>query len=131
MALCTLALLILVGLKVYRLRQAAHPLDQQRRQLARALQASCDTLEKAAAQGDSTLFLATCRTAIRHHLGAIWHCRPDAITRSDVAAKLPGATQLLEIFTVAEQAAYSGSRLDRETMRDYAATLRAELEKLL
>lgn len=130
-ALCTLTLLLLVGLKAYRMQEAARPLDLRRKQLSRALRESCDTLDQAADGNDCALFLAACRTAIRQQLGAVWQCRPDAITRSDLAAKLPDATRLLAIFTVAEQAAYSGCRLDRETMRDYAATVKSELERLL
>lgn len=131
MALCGVTLLILAGRKVYTMREDSRPEERRRRQLIKTLEASCVAVEKALAEDNSTAFLAACRTAIQQHLGAIWQCSPTAITRADLAARIPEAGQLLEVLTIAEQAAYSGCPLNRETMNRYASTLKAELEKLL
>lgn len=131
MTLCLVALLILAGLRIYQAQAAARPEDRFRRQLAKALQDSCMDIEHALGEENSAAFLAACRAAIRQHLGTIWQCQPSAITRADLVTRLPDAPELLEIFTVAEQAAYSGCQLRRETMTRYATILKSELEKLI
>ena len=129
MAICALALLMLTVLKIYRLREDAHPEDRRRRQLGKALQDSYQSMDQALAQENSSVFLAVCRTAIQQHLGAIWHCQASAITSADLTARLSSSNRLVEIFTIAEQAAYSGALLDRETMQDYARAVKKELEE--
>jgi len=131
MAICVLALLMLTGLKIYRLREDARPEDRRKRQLSKALQESFRHMDQALTEGNSSTFLAACRITIQQHLGAIWHCQASAITSADLAARLSASSRLVEIFSVAEQAAYSGARLDRETMQDYAQAVRVELEELV
>lgn len=129
-SVCTLGLLLLAGLMMYRKRVDGRPEDRRQRQLAKALQESFTHMEQALTEGNSAAFLAACRFAIQQHLGAIWHCQASAITRADLAARLPESNRLLEIFSIAEQAAYSGIRLDRETMNDHMAVIKSELEKM-
>lgn len=130
-ALCLAILLALTGLTVYRMREESRPEERRKRQIMKALQDSCMKVEKILAEGDSAAFLAACRATIQHHLGAAWQCQPNAITRADLAAKIPEATGLIEILTMAEQSAYSGCQLNRETMTRYTSTLKTELEKLI
>jgi len=130
MAACGLILLVLTCIKIYRIRENAHPEDRRKKQLARMRQQLCRELDKALTENNSALFLATCRKVIQDYLGGIWNCQAAAITRADLAARLPESSRIVDIFTVAEQAAYSGVRLDQQTMHDYAAAVKDELEEL-
>ncbi|MFV0436646.1 MAG: BatD family protein [Desulfopila sp.] len=128
--LCGLLLLAAALVRFWRIRQSAHPDEQRKKQLTRMLQQACSELDHAATEGNSALFLARCRSVIQNQLGAIWNRQPDAITRADLAVRLPHGNRLIEIFTVAEQAAYSGAWLQVKEMTDYAATIKDELEGL-
>lgn len=127
--ICLTILAVVAVLKTLR-RRLDRPEEVLRRERAKLLADSLAEIQQALAAGDSSVFLGVLRSAIQHHLGAIWHCPAAAITSADLATRLPASSRLLEIFTVAEQAAYSGMVLKQATMADYAKAVAAELEKL-
>jgi hypothetical protein len=131
MLLCLATLLVLSVLKLQQRRAQHSPEDSRKRQLQKKLQDSLIAVETALAKEDSTAFLAAVRNTIRTQLGTLWNCEPSAITSANLNGKLADAPELLTIFTTAEQAAYSGALLSRETMQHYAQTLKTELEKLI
>lgn len=129
-ALLLLALAALSALHLLRRHRLAHPEREEARRRELMLQEAFAGMEGTLATGDSRAFLAGCRTTIQGHLARLWNCRAEAITRADLLERLGRDNPLVDIFTAAEQSAYSGVRLDQPTMRSYATTVKAELEKL-
>ena len=129
-ALLLLALGALSALHLLRRHRLAHPEREEARRREKMLQEAFTGMEDTLATGDSAAFLAGCRTTIQGHLARLWNCRAEAITRADLLERLGRDNPLVDIFTAAEQSAYSGVRLDQPTMRSYATTVKAELEKL-
>jgi hypothetical protein len=131
MLLCLATLIVLSVLKLQQIRAQHSPEESRKRQLQKKLQDSLASIETALAQEDPTAFLTAVRSTIQAHLGTLWNCEPSAITSTNLTGRLSHADELLTIFRAAEQAAYGGARLSRETMQHYAQTLKTELEKLI
>ncbi len=131
MLLCLAIIIVLSVLRLQKVRAQHSPDETRKRQLQKTLQDSLTAVEAALAKEDSTAFLAAVRSTIQAHLGGLWKCEPSAITSANLSKNLAHSPELLAIFTTAEQAAYSGASLSRETMQDYAQTLKTELVKLI
>ncbi len=129
--LCCFVLIAVGMVMFYRLREESRPEERLRKQMQSSLLNSFAEVEKALAEKNSTTFLAACRLAIQCHLGIVWKCQPSAITQADLVARIPESKGIIEIFTMAEQAAYGGCQLDSEAMGRYISILKSELEKLI
>lgn len=133
-ALCGLCVLLLLALFVLKIRQLnieKHPEIQRQRQKKLLLESDLKKVEQAQAIGDGPSFLSSGRTAIQNQLGLLWHIEPAALSLADVRSRLDVDSQLIEIFSAAEEAAYGGATLTNKKMQDYFITLKTELEELL
>lgn len=125
------AVLLLVAIGLWRLnraRLARHPEVVLRRQQKELLASDLRLVEQACSAGNSSEFLALCRTAIQNQMGLSWQVAPTAISLADLRNRLRPDSPLLEIFGAAGEAAYGGATLSPETMRDYLNNMKKELE---
>ena len=127
-ATCLLILLGSGGYWFWRSKTLGDPEKSQQKQMAREQQEIFATISQALENEDTRSFLSGCRTAIQNHLGRVWNCEPSTITRANIARNMPQQKELIEIMTVAEQAAYGGSRMNKQTMLNYMKKLRESLE---
>jgi hypothetical protein len=129
-ALCVLLLLALGIWRLRRARLARFPEKVLRRRQKEMLAFDLRQVEQANMAGNSLEFLALCRTAIQNQLGLSWRMAPTAISLADLRSRLHPESRLLEIFSVADEAAYGGATLSPEKMRDYLGQMKKELEEL-
>lgn len=101
-------------------------LQQKQEQLANDIQ----TVKQAMEDGNSRGFCSACRRTIQNQLGILWHIEPSAISLTNLESKLHPDSPLLEIFAIAEEAAYGAVELSAEKMQDYTTKMTLELEKL-
>jgi hypothetical protein len=67
-------------------------------------------MDRAVASGDAMGFLEGARNAVRQALAARWQVSPDSITPASMDARLgDDRTEILRLFDLADQAAYSGA----------------------
>jgi hypothetical protein len=133
-AICLLCVLLLLTLFVLKIRQRNienHPEIQLQRQKKLLLESDLKKVAQAQAEGDVPSFLSFARTAIQNQFGLLWNIEPAALSLSDIRSRLNTDVQLIEIFSVAEEAAYGGATLTNQKMQDYYITLKTELEELL
>lgn len=133
-AVCTLCILLLLLLFVLKMRQQnieRHPEIQLKKQKKLLLENDLKKIEQAQVTGDRPSFLSLCRTAIKNQLGLLWNIEPAALSLADIKSRLEADSQLIEIFSVAEEAAYGGASLTSQKMQEYYTTLKTELEELL
>ena len=126
--------LVLLALTVFRVRQRnieKHPEILLRNQKKMLLENDLKKVEQAWAAKDSLFFLSSCRKAIQNQLGLLWNIEPGALSLADIKGRLSEESQLIEIFTHAEEAVYGGATLTDKKMQDYLYTLKTELEHLL
>ena len=97
---------------------------------SRVHQLQHDLLEVAQARdaGDSTLFLANCRKAIQHHIGASRLSSASAMTLADLVATVEEDSPLIRIYSMAEEAVYGGASLTAMEMLTYYDEIKKELE---
>jgi hypothetical protein len=129
--LCVLLLLALFVLKIRQRNIAKHPEIQLHKQKTLLLENDLKKVEQAQAAGDGPSFLSYGRTAIQNQLGLLWNIEPAALSLADIKSRLKVDSQLIEIFSVAEEAAYGGAVLTNQKMQAYYITLKTELEELL
>jgi hypothetical protein len=120
-------LTVLTILAIRRRHKERNPLLYRKRLMEKDFQETLLAIEQAGKGGDSGLFLARCRKLIQTQLGMLWQIEASAITLADLQQRLPASSGLIEIFSGAEQAAYSGSKLSTDQMQKYTNTIRKEL----
>ena len=131
---CSLCILLLVFLFVLKIRQQnieRHPEIQLKKQKKLLLEDDLKRVEQAQVTGDGRSFLSLSRTAIQNQLGLLWNIEPAALSLADIRSRLEVDSQLIKIFSVAEEAAYGGASLTNQKMLEYYTTLKTELEELL
>lgn len=127
------AMILLIGLRIYReivIKKRRNPQFDLQRQRKALLGKDMKELEKRLIENDCRSFLAGCRTAIQNQLGMLWQLQAAAISSADIAARFSEDSFLVEIFQVAERAAYAGAELSTEQMHQYSQRLKKELEEL-
>ncbi|MBM9519411.1 protein BatD [Desulforhopalus vacuolatus] len=107
---CIAALLVALAAFIFR-----HIHNSQRsarrsvqRQLTSRLAGDLASVDKAQQAGDGHLFLNTCRVAIQNRLAGSCGVHASAVSSRDLREILPKDSVLLEIFQMAENAAYGG-----------------------
>ncbi|BHH85668.1 BatD family protein [Desulforhopalus sp. 52FAK] len=132
-ALCIVVLLMILVFLYLNWRQYKHErqpgLSLQKNRMHQ-LGEDLMEIERAKAAGDSTLFLAKCRTAIQNHTGVSRLKTASAISLTDLRTYVEASSPLITIFARAEEAAYGGASLTASEMSDYYEELKRELEKL-
>jgi hypothetical protein len=128
---CLLLLLFVFFFKLRISNLEKHPELQLQKRRQELLTGDLAKLSQARDSGDGSLFLALCRHSIQQQLGLLWQVEGTAISLADIKNRLGDTTDLIEIFAVAEQAAYGTSQLSSETMQIYFEQLKRELEELI
>lgn len=126
----SLFLLLLLGLLIRNRRLNLHPAEITKKQGRQLLAQASKELELAIAAGDSSAFLACCRSIIQQQLGLYWQVSPETITLADLTARIGKESALVEIFAAAEKGAYAGYGLSADTMRQFADRLNKECGQL-
>ncbi len=97
----------------------------------RALRLQLETMERAAAQGDTGNFFAAACAAFQNLLGLRWSLPPKTITLAEINARLNGeADGLRTIFGLADEAIYTGRAFAPDELRRLQALVNNELQKL-
>jgi len=97
----------------------------------RALRLQLQTLERAAAQGDTGNFFAAACAAFQILLGLRWSLSPRTITLAEINGRLNGeADGLRTIFGLADEAVYTGRAFAPDELRRLQMLVNNELKKL-
>jgi len=97
----------------------------------RALRLQLQTMERAAAQGDTASFFAAACAAFQNLLGLRWSLPPRTITLAEINARLNGeADELRTIFRLADEATYTGRAFAPDELRQLQTLVNHELSKL-
>ena len=97
----------------------------------RALRLQLQTMESAAAQGDTGRFFAAACAAFQNLLGLRWSLSPRTITLAEIDARLNGeADGLRTIFGLANEAIYTGRSFAPDELRRLQALVNNEIRKL-
>ena len=129
-AVLLLAICVALFITIRNARFSGNPQLQQKKSMKQLLEIRAREIEEHLQAIDSRGFLASCRSAIQEQLGLLWHTEAAAITLADLQKRLPQDSVLTSIFRAAEESAYSGQELSEQQMRDFASSLKKELEKL-
>jgi hypothetical protein len=97
----------------------------------RMLRAQLQTMERAAATGDTGSFFAAACAAFQNLLGLRWSLPPRTITLAEINARLNGeADGLRTIFGLADEAIYTGRAFAPDELRHLQTLVNNELRKL-
>ena len=127
----TLALGFAGGLIFLRRRERrANDADGTRRREASGAIGRClAEMDAACAEQDTARFFESARGALQQKLAARWHVAPASITIAEIDARLNGeGGEIRRIFTLADQAAYSGQHLTTADFRQWKETIRDQLK---
>jgi BatD DUF11 like domain len=127
------SLMALFAYGMIRRRQAliCDPRQVRAANAQRALRLQLQTMERAAAQGDSGNFFAAACAAFQNLLGLRWSLSPRTITLAEIDARLNGeADGLRTIFGLANEAIYTGRSFAPDELRRLQALVNNEIRKL-
>ena len=131
---CAAAVLAALGailLKWQRLQKSRNPEIEHARNRKLLLKKDLQRVTRTAKSGDYGRFLEECRKTIQHQLGMDWEMEPGAICSADLSSRLPADSPLLQIFSMAETAAYGAVDISEEEIQVLIEKMSAELERLL
>jgi len=87
-------------------------------------------IERAASTGDAALFFYSARAALQRVLAARWHVPASRITPEEIDMRLGAeGKELYQLFSLADEATYSGRRLDHVEFQKWARRVRRELNE--
>lgn len=129
-AVILLAICVALFIIIRNARFAGNPQLQQKKSMKQLLEIRAREIEEHLQAVDSRGFLSSSRSAIQEQLGLLWHTEAAAITFADLQKRLPKDSVLTVIFRAAEESAYSGQELSEQQIREFATSLKKELEKL-
>jgi len=95
---------------------------------SRAAKRSLAQMQAAARVGDVALFFDSARTALRSMLAARWQLAPEEITAAELEDRLGAESDIRELFALADEAKYSGHKLNAT---DFARWLRIVRRQLM
>lgn len=97
----------------------------------RVLRVQLETMDRAAADGDTGSFFAAACAAFQNLLGLRWSLPPRTITLAEINARLNGeADGLRTIFGLADEAVYTGRAFAPDELRQLQTLVNNELRKL-
>ncbi|HXI71870.1 MAG TPA: BatD family protein [Verrucomicrobiae bacterium] len=97
----------------------------------RVLRTQLESMERAAAAGDTGSFFAAACGAFQNLLGLRWSLPPRTITLAEINARLNGeADGLRTIFSLADEAVYTGRAFAPDELRHFQMLVNDELKKL-
>lgn len=118
-ALIAAAFLIMLSAFYFSLRRKLREKNPQlilRKNLEQALLHHFKTMQEAIDSSDQKTFISHCRQAIQEYLALQWGVNAQSITRADLQQRLGDDALLQKIFAQLDQAGFSGSTLDRQSM---------------
>jgi hypothetical protein len=128
-----LVLCLAAGLLFQRRQERqANDTDAARRRAASGAIARCLLeMDAAAGTGDPTRFFSAARTALQQRLAARWQIAPSSITQSDLDGH-PEVDQpeIRRVFAMADEAAYSGTKLSTADFLQWKEIVRRQLTQL-
>lgn len=133
-ACCTVFILLTLICLTLRFRQSQHrkhPEIRLSKSKKAQLRNDLTSVEAAVSAKDSALFLIECRKAIQNQLGNKFLREPSSISLADLRNWLEPNSELIKIFTLAEEAVYAGGTLSTDEMEDSCKRLKGELEVLI
>ena len=87
-------------------------------------------MEKAANAGDAVQFFNSARSTVRAILSARWDVSAPSITAEEIDARLGAESrELHQLFDLADEAMYSGGRLDYADFQNWTRRVRRELNE--
>jgi hypothetical protein len=86
-------------------------------------------MERAAAAGDGEKFFQSARILVQRVLASRWHIAPDAVTLSEVDARLGKDSEVRGLFAIADEAIYSSRHLPKAELEHFKRTVLHELEE--
>jgi hypothetical protein len=96
-----------------------------------ALRLQLETMERAAARGDTGNFFAAACAAFQNLLGLRWSLPPKTITLAEINTRLNGeADGLRTLFGLADEAVYTGRTFAPDELRRLQTLVNNELKKL-
>jgi hypothetical protein len=110
--------------------QRANGADRARRHEASSEIAGClAEMDAASTDGDATRFFKSARVALQQKLAASWHTAPASITIAEIDARLNGqGGEIRRVFSLADQAAYSGQHLSTADFNQWKEIVREQIK---
>jgi len=127
------SILALIAYLILRRRQqlARDPKQVRVVNARREFRSQLETMERAAAVGDTGSFFAAACAAFQNLLGLRWSLPPRTITLAEINARLNGeADGLRTIFSLADEAVYTGRAFAPDELRHFQMLVNDELKKL-
>jgi hypothetical protein len=89
-----------------------------------------EQMAAAAAGGDAAVFFNSARSALSQSLSARWQVEPEHVTLAEVEARLEGGDRddVGEIFSLADEANYSGAHLKATDFERWTEIVRRQLD---
>jgi hypothetical protein len=114
-----------------RRERSANGTEAARRHTASAAIANClAEMDEAARTGSTARFFSSARAAIQHHLATCWHVAATSITIADLDERLnDGQAEIRQVFSVADEAAYSGRPLSKADFQLWTKAIHDQLNR--
>lgn len=107
---------------------AAHAPKQRARTLSKAAARVLKQMQTAARTGDVPLFFTSARSGLQQKLAARWQVAAAGITTADVEARLgEDGEDIRQIFALADEANYSGGRMNATDFERWTRIVRQRL----
>ena len=94
---------------------------------SKAAKRSLVQMQAAARAGDVALFFDSARTALQSMLAARWQLAPEEITTAELEDRLGAESDIRELFALADEAKYSGRKLNATDFARWLRTVRRHL----
>lgn len=112
-------------------RAANDPRLLQRREQWQQVTACLKQMKDAAAQRDTGTFFLAARAALQHGLALRWNLDPQAVTETEIKARLNGSSEnLRRVFELADEIAYSGHQPASADFKAWDKTVRDAVKDL-
>ena len=112
-------------------RDAADLKRQHERERSQMAQVVLERMAAASARGDAAEFFNSARSLLQRALGARWQIAPAQLTTADIEARLEAAGDgggIRQLFALADEANYSGGKLQAADFERWTALVRRECE---
>ncbi len=129
--LFVLLLFVAIIVKARAVRYANNPRLQRDQAMKHLLALRLKEIDQTLVENDTRRFLTACRRAIQEQLGLVWETEAGAITYADLQVRLVADSPLLPVFRAADESAYGGQELSAQQMKEFAKSVKKELEGLL
>jgi hypothetical protein len=110
-------------------RRASDSDATQRHEASTAITSCLAEMDAASTAGDAARFFQSARVALQQKLAASWHTAPASITIAEIDARLNGqGGEIRRVFSLADQAAYSGQHLSTADFQQWKEIVREQIQ---